>query len=970
MKSLIKNTIFCFLLLIVFNSNGQVKNIGIPSIVNHNRTSYKASTQNWSITQNDKGFIYFGNNDGILEYDGTNWNTYPVSNASVVRTVLAIGDTIYSGAFEEIGFLAPNQKGKLTYNSLSHLIPPPYSNFDEIWNIYEYNGDIIFQSFNYIFIYSNQQMKVIEPFSKFSMLHFANGNFYVVDLEKGLLKLTNDTLQFVSNHPIFFNNEIRCILPLENGDLLIGTSNEGLFINKQNTNKIKPFNTNVNNKLKEHNLFSAIKLTNGNLAFGSVSNGVYLSNQKGEIFQHLNRHKGLQNNTILSLFEDRRNNLWLGLDNGIDYLEISSPITYLNYNFNIESAYASIIHNGILYVGTNQGLYAKEFSKINELSTDSKGFTLIRETEGQVWTLDVIDNTLFCGHNFGSFIIDGFTAKQVSDIRGFWSFKKITDNIILAGTYTGLVRIHKKDGTWAYLDNVKGFSESSRSLFFDQRGNLWISHGYRGIFKLNLSRTLDSVTNSKLYKSEEGLPEQLPYNIQTINSQMYVTTYSGIFQYDYNAETFVKPPQINELFKGKGFIDKFTQDNYGNIWYFTETSMGVLRLLEDGTYIDISSPFTSVNEFLLPAFQNIYTHNQNNVFIGSQKGLIHYTTSITKDYLTADETFINEANFYGKREQSTSFFLGGLEASSSNEPIVLPFSKNSVVFRFTSPSFENPKEVKFSNRLIGFDSAWSDWTDINFKEYTNLKEGSYTFQVKAINAFGTETEIRSFHFTINPPFFRTRGAYIVYITILLLIITGNIYYVRKRILKTRQREKIKHEKRLAQREKIFKEQTALSEKEIMQLRNEGLKNEMKFKNKELANATLHLIQKNKTLTYLKEDLTKLLRSIHSNSPEKHKVNSLLKKINRDLRNEKNWELFNNYFDEVHQDFIKRLKNEYEDLTPKELRLCAYLRMNISTKEIAPLMNISIRGVEISRYRLRKKLNLDHDTNLADFLISF
>ena len=206
--------------------------------------------------------------------------------------------------------------------------------------------------------------------------------------------------------------------------------------------------------------------------------------------------------------------------------------------------------------------------------------------------------------------------------------------------------------------------------------------------------------------------------------------------------------------------------------------------------------------------------------------------------------------------------------------------------------------------------------------------------------------------------------------LLVLVIIGNVYYLRKRILKARLREKIKQEKRFAQREKMFKEQTALSEKEIVQLRNESLRNEMTFKNKELANATLHLIQKNKTLTYLKEDLGKLLKNIPSDSPEKQNVNNLLKKINKDLRNEKSWELFNSYFDEVHQDFIARLKSQHKDLTPKELRLCAYLRMNISTKEIAPLMNISIRGVEISRYRLRKKLKLEHDKNLTDFILTF
>jgi DNA-binding CsgD family transcriptional regulator len=317
--------------------------------------------------------------------------------------------------------------------------------------------------------------------------------------------------------------------------------------------------------------------------------------------------------------------------------------------------------------------------------------------------------------------------------------------------------------------------------------------------------------------------------------------------------------------------------------------------------------------------------------------------------------------------------------SSSNEhyypnmslnPITVPYAKNSVSFKFTLPAFENPENIYFSYRLYGFKDKWSDWDKINFKEYTNLKEGSYTFQIKGKNTFGAISNIKSFHFTITPPFLRSKVAYGIYTVIILLIIVGNTIYIRKRMQRIKQREKLRHEKRLASKEKIFKEQTALSEKEIIKLRNESLKNEMKFKNKELANATLHLIQKNKTLTYLKEDLANVLKTIPADHPNKQNLNGLIKKINKDLRNEKNWELFNSYFDEVHEDFMERLKQKYADLTPKELRLCAYLRMNLSTKEIAPLMNISIRGVEISRYRLRKKLNLDYNTNLTDFIISF
>ena len=960
------------MVMLVTSSYARIKDIGVPSIVNYSRSEYNASTQNWNVTQKNNGFMYFGNNDGILEYDGTDWKTYPVPNSSVVRSVLAVGDTIYTGAFEEIGFLSPDASGKLAYTSLNHLIPEEYLRFDEIWNIYENHGRIILQSFNYIFILSGGEVRVIEPLSKFGMLYKANNNFYVVDVESGLMLLEDEGLKLLSNNPVFLQNEIRCVLSLDNGDLLIGTISEGLFVFSKVTGRITPWDTDVNDRISEDNLFSALKLSDGNIAFGSVGNGVYLSNQDGQILQHINRYKGLQNNTILSLHEDRRNNLWLGLDNGIDYIEISSPLTFLNYIFNIESAYTSLVHNGILYIGTNQGLYASEFSEINNVYSDGEGLQLIKGTEGQVWSLEVIDNTLFCGHNSGCFVIEGFTARQLSDIRGFWTFLMPPgrSQTILAGTYSGMVSLTRDNGQWSFKDEVKGFSESSRSMFMDNESSLWISHGYKGLYRLSLNSSLDSVVHTQLYKSESGLPEQLPYNIQVINSEMYITTHTGIFKYNYSGNSLSKPGYINEIFKGKGFIDKIHQDKNGNLWYFTNNYFGVMRLLEDGNYIDITSPFAGISELLIPAFQNIYVHDLHNVLIGSQNGLIHYTPSMVKDYNFAEEVFIKEATFYGKHDELTSWFIGSIGNVPEHETRNLSYSSNSVMFRFAIPAFERPEKNYFSYRLIGFDQGWSDWERANFKEYTNLREGDYTFQVKAVNAFNAVSEIKSFHFTIKPPFFRSRLAYLAYSLLLGLIIIGNFYHVRKRVLRTRMREKLRHEKKLARREEMFKEQTALSEREIVHLRNESLKNEMKFKNKELANATLHLIQKNKTLNYLKSDLNNLLNIIPANSPQKSSLNNLLKKINRDLRNEKSWEVFNNYFDEVHQDFINRLKGEYEDLTPKELRLCAYLRMNISTKEIAPLMNISVRGVEISRYRLRKKLKLDHNKNLTEFIMTF
>ncbi len=968
MRRCITIIIFCHLLSFSGTLSAQIKETGIPYIVNHWRNTYNASTQNWSVTQNSKGYMYFGNNDGILEFDGTGWTTYPVPNRSVVRSVMSIGDTIYAGAFEEIGYLAPNKSGKLTWNSLNHLIPEEYADFDEVWNIFRHKGAIVFQSFNYIFYLEKDSIKVMKPLSKFSIMHEAGGVFYVVDKESGLMKVEGDKLVLLSRHPVFFHNEVRCVIGFDNNKLLIGTSNDGLFL--WDGTELTSWDTEINKFIIENNLFSGIKLSEDHFCFGSISNGVYVCDKEGRVLQHLNRYKGLQNNTVLSLFQDKRKNLWLGLDNGIDYIETSSPLTILNYNFNIESAYASIIHNGIIYIGTNQGLYAAELNKMRNSGIQEDKFRLIKGTEGQVWSLQLMGNSLLCGHNFGCFQISGFQARQISDIRGFWSFIELQPNTILAGTYTGLVKLNKTGNEWQFEKEMEGFKESSRSMILDKNNILWVSHGYRGLFMLQLSDDYETISSVKLFMNNAGLPEQLPYNIQRINNKVLVSTQEGIFEFNYKNQFFDRATEYESMFKDKGFIDKIYQDDIGNLWYFTSTYLGVMRLLEDGSFRDIRSPFSGINNNLLPAFQNIFISDPANVFIGSQKGLVHYNQFIVKDYNEAEDVFFKEVSFTGNTNAMSFYSTDAASRAKIDNVLKIPYTLNSVTFRFTIPAYESPEKIKFSHRLAGFDEDWSAWDGVNFKEYTNLKEGEYTFEVKAVNAFGTESKVASFAFEVEPPFSRSKTAILIYVLVLLVIIAGNIYYFRKRLLQVRQKEKQRHEKKLAQQEQKFKEKSEMTEKEIMHLKNESLQSEMKFKNKELANTTLHLIQKNKTLTSIKEDLGKLMKATNAGGNDKMVVSNLIKKINKDLRNEKNWELFNSYFDEVHLDFIQRVKEKHPDLTPKELRLCAYLRMNISTKEIAPLMNISVRGVEISRYRLRKKLNIEHNANLTDYIMAF
>jgi len=304
-----------------------------------------------------------------------------------------------------------------------------------------------------------------------------------------------------------------------------------------------------------------------------------------------------------------------------------------------------------------------------------------------------------------------------------------------------------------------------------------------------------------------------------------------------------------------------------------------------------------------------------------------------------------------------------------HKAVSVPYDLNSVSFKFANPSFEASGNITFSYRLVGFEHNWSLWDKSTYKEYTNLSEGSYTFELKVNILNVPDEKVYAYSFDIDPPFYRSGWAYLFYALILILILLGNLFFIRKRIRNIRLREIEKHEKALLEKETVFKEKALIAEKEIIHLRNESLQNEIEHKNKELANTTLHLIHKNKILNNIKYQLNDLMDKSLPQT-KRNEIEFVISKINKELKNEKFQELFEGYFDGVHQDFIIRLKEKHPDLSPKELRLCAYLKMNLSTKEIAPLMNISIRGVEIGRYRLRKKLDLEREENLISYLINF
>jgi hypothetical protein len=364
----------------------QVKTIGIPFIRNYTRKDYNAGMQNWAAAQDNRGIMYFGNNNGILEYDGQNWQIYGVPNHSIVRSLACdTNGTIYAGAFNEFGYLYPDNRGQLRYHSLSSQLPPAYRLFDDIWKIYPCEEGMLFHSFFAIFYVKDTTVKVIKYNDSFGYSGMWNNTLYIHRPGRGIYAIDihrKDTL--ITDGEFFADKTLTFLLHRKNS-ILAGTNDQGMYI--LDHNRFRPWKCKVNDFLRENQIFSGIALDQNLYAVGTVQSGLVIFDADGNLKQHVSKSKGLQNNTILSLFQDENNNLWLGLDNGIDYLKLNSPVTYISPPKEIGAGYVSALHNGILYLGTNQGLYCASWDKLFSKDFDYPDFIRIPNTSGQVWVL-------------------------------------------------------------------------------------------------------------------------------------------------------------------------------------------------------------------------------------------------------------------------------------------------------------------------------------------------------------------------------------------------------------------------------------------------------------------------------------------------------------------------------------------------------------------------------------------------------
>jgi ligand-binding sensor domain-containing protein/DNA-binding CsgD family transcriptional regulator len=890
----------------------------LPFVENYNKSNYQGDNQIWNVEQGKDKAMYFANNHYLLRYDGVKWEKYTLPNKTIIRSIMVDGDKIYSGSYKEFGYWF-RKEGKMIYVSISNGKKVfEDSENEEIWKIFTFDDKIYFQSFNEMFLFDGKKiLKIKIPFL-ISYCFVIDNQLLVASVGGGVYKMNNAKISKVKGWGVLENNVIHAIEKHQNKTYIF-TQKNGVYVTENGV--LGLWKSPLNTILKTAYINAAKFIKNNKLIIGTASKGVYIYNLDDNSYTNINRNNVLMNNSILSIGQDKENNLWLGLDNGIAYIEVNSPISIFYDNSGVLGSVYSVAttEKGYL-IASNHGVFKYEKNQ----------FSLVPHTQGQAWNIGKIKDKYLIGYFEGTMVYQNGLFYKLNSISGGWNLTKSNiNNTYLQGSYSGI---------WIYNDLndlsknriIDGLLKPIKYVAQNRKNEIWAADNYRGLYRILYNdayqtKKVENVTQRSKIKNDFGV------KIFEFRNEILFLIQNSWYTYNSISNQLVKNELFNSKFKNVSDIISIDEDNF--------------MVVQDGLLYHI---YANENKFVWNSIPEKYYKGKiinDNIKIFKNKN---------KYILNLDDGFIS-LELKNQIKQKANLKI---EAFNNGNLV-----KNKSKIKFNSElrigiisgiyGYSKPNLVYKTNELDDFAAIKNGTIVLN-----NLNSGSHNIAIYHYNGL-QYNKVSSFDFIVAKPWYFSFWMIVLYLSVLGTILYlyykwNKIRYLQKLTL---QNEEMRHQKKILEMELKAENELNMQEyeKHILEL-------ELQTKSSEVTGKSLSIAKQSEMI----ENIQKILES----DTDIHILKNEIKKaIKINAINKHEWEAFETNLNQIHNEFIVNLSNNYPNLTSKDIKLCVYLKMNLTSKEIAPMMNISFRGVELHRYRLRKKLNLVKDENLSKFLLS-
>ena len=791
-----KNTIFFSFLLVLFLSIFPLKsyanNIGSPYIQRIVLNNYGFSNNNFSIIQDFNGIIYIGNTNGLIQYDGSFWEIIKIPGIPFMD--VDENGIIYVGAYNDFGFISKNHSGKSFFLSLkdsSKTKLPPLCQIKQVFSnqdqIYFCNGKILFK-------WTGANIEVIDSSNIEMQLFKINDQIFLEKRGEGILKLINNKFKLILGSVFFADKNIIDILPYNEQILIKTVKDQGFFL--FDNYKVKHFKTGDDKFLEENVYSNACELNDGNYAIGTLLSGITVINKKGEVITRIDENSNLFNLSINSLFADQKNNLWALHDQGISRIEIPSPYNYFSKNHGLKGNVKSVIkYKNILYVATSLGVYGHFKEKTSNDCFQCMNFEAIEEIKSNCYDFHQFNDQLFVSSSKGIYEITGkkatlFYNREADEITSVLRSKKNPSYIYL-GYNDGFSALRIEEGMLIIEKKLNGITDKITSIAEDMDGTVWLSSNENGIFKLDPFSKYSKNLKFTHYNNNTILPKNLEWiNLYSIKNGILFSTSQGIFRFNNSTSQFYKDTSIGvDFINQTNWVYPIVEDNQNNLWLNiigknNSLNKTLVRNYNNDSLITVRPlPLNRLKDFFITS---IHPDDNGIVWFGGFEGLIRLDLNQEIQVDKSFSIFLHQI-IIGK--DSVIFQLPyGTKYNKNKTLKPFAYKLNTIAFEFSSPNYESENQILYQYKLEGFDpstSGWSNWTESNLKEYTNLFEGQYKFRLRAKNIFDSISEETSCVFTIKPPFYRTKTAFIIYIVsaLLMFILIGKwraYYFARER----------------------------------------------------------------------------------------------------------------------------------------------------------------------------------------------
>lgn len=896
---------------------------------NYNYKDYKGGIQNWGITVSPEQVLYAGNNNGLLTYNGNDWSLLEPDERTTIRAVCHIENRIYTAGNNNIGYWEQEQSGKMTYTSLLPLVNQLGIFGDTFWSIASQGKDIYFQSFGNIIRYDGKRMDYVVKQDCYSLLFRVGEQLFTQRFGGSFYQIHGNKPESFCDDPLLQRGEAKFMFQSAPGSYLIGLSN-GEIYTLQN-GQVNLFTQLVNEENIPVRIDCGSIWKNETIAIGTIGDGLFLIRLADNQQTHIHSPR-LQDLNIHGLCFTDKNSLWLSLDNGISSILLDPDMYLWKSNTEIGTFFDAAHFDGKTYVGSNQGMYIYQDDG-NKIQTSIFPLRFCN-----------LKNELLCGSTTGLYkkTSQQNDFQQLCNINGVEQFEYIADHgneYLFLRAYSGIALLQYKDNTWKYLSALMG-TESYTDIMPENLHSVWAIHSGKGIFRLRIDESMNRITGSDNFSEIDGYSNYANITIVKVEDKILFACPKGIYQFDITEKKFKRQEALSQQIHHLDKLQSVKLAYKNNIWIAANDELFLYHITDLSAELVLHLPFVHNGFTLYDRHLQLKSVNDSIAFVSTFEGTIVINNQrISQRKSNSRPLHIESLSYMGKNS-SISYI------DSHHDEIEFPNTATHITVKVATGLQGYP--IPISYRLPGVSDEWTPWQTDGTIYFTNLPSGTYSLEIRDYNR-----NLLTIPIHVTQPFYKQTWMILLYVLLLIIITIGLVTLFserkRKRLLQQHEEEQRKYTEEL---QKQAYEQ--LQEKATNQ-ENE-LKNRMRF-----------LSQKQELLDSIATEVETQKKELGERYP--NKLYQRLMRIIQEGATEKDKFLsFENYFVEVHYEFMLRMQKAHPALSASELKFCCLLRANLSTKEISVIMGIALRSVELKKYRLKQKLDLDANSSLTSYIL--